>query len=67
MNDRQEKGNLWINYFVAFPLLQGTFNVAESFYKRSLAIREQTRGRDHPEVTESLYWYNLWCLFKSQA
>ncbi|CAN0078008.1 unnamed protein product, partial [Ascophyllum nodosum] len=31
---------------------------AESFFKRSLAIREQTLGRDHSDMAESLN--NLW-------
>ena len=33
---------------------QGKYAEAEPLYKRALAIREKTLGREHPDVAQSL-------------
>ena len=43
-----------LNNLVALYKTQGQYAQAEPLYKRSLAIREQSLGPDHPDVAKSL-------------
>jgi tetratricopeptide (TPR) repeat protein len=46
-------------------LSQGKYADAEGLYKRSLAIREEKLGRDHPDVAQTLS--NLGILYRNQG
>jgi len=52
-------------YLCLFYYAQGLFGLAEAWAKRSLEIREQVLGADHPDTAESLN--NLAALYRSQG